>query len=273
MTTSSLQRDHLITRALRICGVVADGQNPTVTQISTGASVLTEVLNELRVEGFDWYQVILEPIALTASSVVSNGGTYYTCILPHTSVANTEPGTGALWTTYWVATGTSGAAWALSTTYTAIGVLSLPATIDDVLLVYLRRTDGTDETPLTPWAYQDYSSWAHKATTGDPFAYYVEYVQPRKLYLSYQPSSASEFVIMVLSIQNLTPPTTATGLLGKESFWDSAIVYKLAATLADEYGLPLAERQWLLQQAMLKVSKAKGKDKRNPGARVSAGAY
>ena len=34
-------------------------------------------------------------------------------------------------------------------------------------------------------------------------------------------------------------------------------MYKLAATLADEYGLPLAERQWLLQQAMLKVSKAK----------------
>lgn len=33
--------------------------------------------------------------------IVSNGGSYYRCILAHTSAATDEPGVGVNWTTYW----------------------------------------------------------------------------------------------------------------------------------------------------------------------------
>ncbi|MBK8051092.1 MAG: hypothetical protein IPK16_30735 [Anaerolineales bacterium] len=33
--------------------------------------------------------------------VVTNGGSYYRCILAHTSGASSEPGVGASWATYW----------------------------------------------------------------------------------------------------------------------------------------------------------------------------
>ena len=54
----------------------------------------------------------------SSQSLSTHNAANYTCILPHTAVAATEPGVGGSWTSYWAQEGGGGAAWSLSTDYT-----------------------------------------------------------------------------------------------------------------------------------------------------------
>lgn len=269
---STLQRNSIINRALRICGAIASGQNATAQQVSEAASALQSVLTELKTEGFNQVQIVTTPYALTASSQVTNNGTNYTCIQSHTSAASNEPGVGALSSSYWAARGTTGVAWALATPYTNIAYKTLNATTEDVLVAYIRDDNGNDNYPLELISESRYAELTPKDRLGRPTKMLIRYSSPRQIVLYDQPDT-TDYTLVLSEVVNLTLPTLATSTLAQEDYWDSAIVYSLAAELAPEYGLPLPERSWLRVRAAEKVAKAKAKEYRPESNDHIYGAY
>ena len=63
------------------------------------------------------FSAIAPASARSSQDLVTHSATNYTCILPHTAIATTEPGVGATWTNYWAQEGAGGAAWSLTTVY------------------------------------------------------------------------------------------------------------------------------------------------------------
>lgn len=79
-------------------------------------------------------------------SVVSNGGSDYTCIRDHNSSdADTEPGTGAEWESYWELVGSGGGAWDNSSDYVS-GFIDIRATTKDI------PSTGVTEDITREWA-------------------------------------------------------------------------------------------------------------------------
>lgn len=79
-------------------------------------------------------------------SVVTNGGDTYTCIRDHNSSdADTEPGVGAQWESYWKLVGSGGAAWNNSTAYIS-GFIDVRASVKDV------PSTGVTEDITREWA-------------------------------------------------------------------------------------------------------------------------
>lgn len=79
MTTSgsydfSVSRDNLITGALRLCGVIAQGETPTASQISEGAEALNYMVKALEAEGMPLWAITtttITPVAGQSSYVIS----------------------------------------------------------------------------------------------------------------------------------------------------------------------------------------------------------
>ena len=270
--TSTTQRNSIINRALRICGVVPSGQNATAQQISEAAEALKSVITELKTEGFNRLQIVTTAYDLTASSVVTNGGTIYTCIQPHTSMASTEPGVGALSSSYWDASGVGGAAWALATPYVAVGYKTLNATTEDVICANIRDENGNDFGNLEQIHEQEYSELNEKGATGLPTKFLLRYSSPRQMLMWRQPDNAAHSLVLT-EVVNVTLPSGSTSTLDIEDYWDAVVVYKLAYELADEYGLPLQERGWLRNKLEAKLEKAKAKEYRPESDNFIQGAY
>jgi hypothetical protein len=72
MTTSlstdySITRDEIITRALRICNALGQGETATTTQISETAVALNMIIKELQTEGMQLWKRYTDPISPVAS--------------------------------------------------------------------------------------------------------------------------------------------------------------------------------------------------------------
>lgn len=72
MTTSgtydfSVSRDNLITGALRLCGVIAQGETPSASQISEGADALNYMVKALEAEGMPLWAITTTTITPVAN--------------------------------------------------------------------------------------------------------------------------------------------------------------------------------------------------------------
>lgn len=119
--------NEIISRALRICGVLAEKQTMDDDQWDQGLTALNGLINMLSERdpllwSKEWKTQVFAP-----SSIVSNNSTYYRCIRSHTSAATTEPGVGGDNTTYWYEdSGLLGesSAWATATVYHPSDIVS-----------------------------------------------------------------------------------------------------------------------------------------------------
>jgi hypothetical protein len=103
-----------------------------------------------RYQGAGGHEVEAQIFDYSASvSVVTHGGSAYTCFRDHTASAGAEPAVGADWDNYWEQTGSSSISWAATTVYSdgfddiVASVADLPTSTTDYVKEFL--IPGTTE--------------------------------------------------------------------------------------------------------------------------------
>ncbi len=244
-------RNDIIKRALRIIGAIDQGDTPSAEQFSEGSVALNALILSLSVESVKLWTREWITKSLTASSVVTNGGNTYTCIRSHTAsaagAAGSEPGVGSQWKMYWALTGTGGSAWAALTAYTAIGDFLLD---QDVLKVskFFGRVDGIDH-DIEMVDYEKYLTEFNKSETSSyPSYVWLDRGIQQRAYLWPQPQDTTTIIHYYADkvIPELDDASDNPNLHGK--LYD-LLSYNLAANLADEYGIGIAERNWVKGRA------------------------
>ncbi len=258
-TDFNATRDDIINRALRIVGLTAVGNTVPANDVSNAAEALEMMVKSLQTQGVrlwtrDW---ITSPRKGTGSEV-TNGGSNWTCIRPHTSDSSNEPGVGADSASYWVIRGTSGSAWSTSTAYTAANTFSLPAGYIQVDEAWVRQS-GTD-TPLQRLSFEDYLNIYQKDSTGRATVYAVQETNSVPTVYIYPFPDATEIIINMLAVRVLEDFDAAGNNPDFPVEWLNMLVWGLADELADEYHLPLPERERISRKAHMYRTHAKRDD-------------
>ena len=145
-TDFKLQRSAIVQASLRVLGVLGEGETPSTAQTSICAEGFNVFIKSLQNKGINlWVRTWVQE-SLTATSVVSNGGSVYSCVKNHTSSASIEPGVSTGWTTYWEKTnGTATGAWSSSSvSYNYIGEIDLSSGYIGVESAFIREYNGTN---------------------------------------------------------------------------------------------------------------------------------
>lgn len=117
-TNYSVVRDDIVRQAYERCGILDKNFSDAATD------ALNRIAKKFHQLGVPGWKVQQTNNALVASSEVTNGGTNYTCILPHTSSTASEPGVGSEWEVFWAEAGESGTAWVTATNYVSASVIA-----------------------------------------------------------------------------------------------------------------------------------------------------
>jgi|GEM_PF-1680183 len=245
----NLTRSEIIKSALEKVGVLEPNGAPTSEQDTSAARDLDSMVKSWEGEGINLWSVDWTTQTLSASTIiVGTDSNDYECIRNHTSTNDNKPITGADYTSYWKATGGTGvgAAWAVSTAYTSICNYSLNQNIIGIKEAFLRR-DGYD-TPLNIMSESDYMGMGTKTTEGQPTNLWFRRLHTPEIFLYPYPDTVTD-VVHVTAIRKSQDMDTASDDADFLSGWLDALVYGLAARLADTYSLPLAERQQFFTKA------------------------
>lgn len=106
------------------------------------------------------------------------------------------------------------------------------------------------EIPMIQIAREDYLRLPNKSTASSPVQFYYDpQMATGKLNVWPAPSGATDVLVLNMdrTIQDIISDTNTFDLPQE---WAEAIKYNLAAKLAPEYGIPIGERQLLIQEAM-----------------------
>ncbi len=276
MTTSgssdwTVNRTQIITRALRMLGVVGPGQVPTAEQISEAAESLDAMVKSWQNKHIHlWTRELVQKTLTASDEVTGSDGNIYTCTLSHTSAAGNKPVTGANWTTFWVRRGSTGSTWLTTTAYSSIGDFEVAADTIDVQVAFVRDID--DDTPLTIAPYTEYLRIFDKDSTGRPeFLFFDKQIPPR-IYLAEQPDDAN-YVIHYLRVRRLEDFDDGGNTPDFPVRWINALVWNLLVELEPEYPLTANRRRDYTAKAEFLRSEAKGGDREVDNAPVLAGAY
>ena len=250
----------MITRSLRMLGVVAQGNSPTAEQISEGSDALNSLIQSMQTDGIRLWSSQWETKTFTASSVVLGSDSLnYTCIRNHTSATADKPITGDNYTTYWVQKGSSGSTWAASTAYTSINQFTLDSGIIGLQNPFIR--DGRNDYPVEMVEKEAYYNISDKAETGRPTHLLLEFsLSTPTVYLYPHPSSTS----LVLHYNKIVRIDDWTGSSDNPNFpvrWLRTLTYGLAHELSHEYGIPITDRAYLKNEYETSFRKAKMDDR------------
>lgn len=113
------------------------------------------------------------------------------------------------------------------------------------------RESGTD-TPVTVLSWQDYWNIPNKADEGRPTHIALDNNKTPTLYVWLTPNAT--YTLYLLAVTTLEDWESSSGSEDFPPRWTDALVYGLAARLADEYKVP--ERAELWQRAELEFNKA-----------------
>ena len=101
--------------------------------------------------------------------------------------------------------------------------------------------NDTTEEPIKIISYREYKEIPDKDTAGNPTVICVAPEANPTAYLYPVPDTALDIKLSLITRLKDWESNTESG--GFISVWGDALVYGLASRLADDYGLPLAERQ------------------------------
>lgn len=133
---------------------------------------------------------------------------------------------------------------ALTATVASYSLPTDPAVIA-IDKAYLRISNN--DTPVEVISYRNYIDIPNKTDPGDPVAVTVNNAISPTMYV--YPVPATSRTLYYLAIVKLKDMDTAAGNANFPTQYLDALVYGLAANLADEYGLPISERELLVNKA------------------------
>jgi hypothetical protein len=266
MTTSGsfnweLERDELITAALRKLGVVAQGKTASADQITEGAEALNTMIKEWQNDGVRLWTLewIARPLDTASSEVTGTDSLIYTCILGHTSSSENKPVTGSNWSTFWRQTGSTGGAWANATAYTSIGD-TYPGTDTLGIEKAFIREDGNDH-PVRLVGWHTFLDIMNKyENTGRPTHLLFDRMLPPRMAL-YPTPDVTTYVLHYLRVRMLEDFDASTDTPDAPPRWTKAIVYGLASDLAHDYGIRREERIDIDAKAVAFYERAKVGDR------------
>jgi len=240
----------IVSRALRIIGVVPQGDSPSATQSSEGLTALNSMIKSWQSDGANLWNIEWKTQSLTASSeVTGTDSAIYTCIKKHTGVAATnKPITGTNWTDFWIAGGATGGTWATSA-YTAIGNISLTDTeILGVVEAFIRDTNINDS-KIRLITREEYFDKSNKGDTGTPTELYFEKkLLTNEIYLDPQPDTSTD-VLHYSAITRIEDFDSGTDDPEFDTKWIEPLAFNLAYKLSFEYSIALPERQFIRGEA------------------------
>jgi len=253
MSVSYVQTaNEIVAGAFRICGVLAVNQPLSLDNFNDGLAALNALLNAMMEEDPGTWRMTWGTQTFTASSAVSNGGSYYRCIRGHTAAASNEPGVGADWTSYWYEDATvsgSAVAWALSTVYTCSGDFTFTAAYS-VAKAFVRY-QNTDypvklaefgeflDTAVLQTTQAFYPTVANRTDEDIPRVMYFDRQNSSRLFLTPLPSSevVSNGVLHLLYVNHIAEVAAVGDNVAIPPAWVRAMKYLLASDIADEKGV------------------------------------
>lgn len=229
----------IISRALRICGVLAEKQLLDEDQFDHGLIVLNGVINFLaEIDSLSWNRT-WGTQTFTASSAVSNGGTYYRCIRSHTSSATSEPGVGADWRSWWyedASVSGSAVAWATATAYTCAGDF-LFTNAHTIVQAFLRYQNY--DYPLRLTLFDQFLDSAYKYDEDIPVRFFFDKQNTYRVFLNPIPNSdvVSNGTLQILYLNFLPEAEFVGDPVPIPPGWVTPIAFLLAKDMAFEAGL------------------------------------
>lgn len=139
---------------------------------------------------------------------------------------------------------------------------------------YLRDSDNNDK-QLQIIGWNIYQDLPNKLDSGEPSHVSLDYQSSPTLYVWRVPNAtvATAYTIEYLGIQRLKDWDSAAGTGDFPAKWERALVYGLAADLADDDGLPLREREYLQNKANSEFLMAKAADYEHEDCDIVEGAF
>jgi hypothetical protein len=230
----TLDRNDLIYSALRKAQFGTAGITNDI--IKTAIKDLNVMIKAWQNEKIFLWAVVWEPTTLTASSVVvGTDGNDYECIRNHTSAATNKPITGANYTSYWEATGStgSGSVWATSTSYTSISNVTLST---DIIGIEpegnFLRGNGYD-TPITKVSREEFMDYGTKTSEAPPTAFWFNRQHTPEIFLYPYPDDSTD-VLHLQVIKKLQDFDAGGNEADFPEEWLEAIIFGLASRLAFE---------------------------------------
>lgn len=220
MTTSAtsnytVTRDQIIARALRIVQAIGQGETPDSATIADAVWALNDLIAELNTDGMpQWNMKLYGPYTLVSGTATYNIG--------------------------------------VGQTYNNAAPLKL-------FQAYLHDTNSSYDTPVILIDRQRYLLLGNKAATGTPNQ--IFYQEPRAIqaggesygeitmYPVPDTTAATYKQLYVLGQKPLDDFDSGTNTLDFPPYWANAVTWGLAAALAYEYGLGLAERSMIAKKA------------------------
>lgn len=258
-TDWTLTRDQIIAAALEKLGVVQAGDSPTANQIASASTALNLMVKSWQNKGVFLWTVEWVTKTLSASSeVTGTDGSVYTCIRSHTSAASNRPVTGANWSTCWRLRGSTGGGWLTTTSYSSIGDFAVESDTIGIEQAFLRTNDYSD-TPLEIIRRERFQEITDKSATGQPsFLFFDRRLSPQ-IFLWPIPNDSTD-VLHVQRVRALEDFDAAGNNADFPVRWLRALVYGLAADLADDYKRPITEFDRLFAKAERLFDEAKSGD-------------
>jgi len=265
-------RNEIVRRALRIIGVLAQGDVMSSAQLSEGAEALNSLVKSLQTEGVRLWTTEWVTKTFTASEeVTGTDGEIYTCIRSHTSATSNKPVTGADYGTYWYKRGSTGGVWADATAYASAGDFSVASDTIGIQKAYLRQNGNTDH-KIELVSLEEYHNITTKSTQGVPTALLFEQSLLPRIRLWPQPNNTTA-VLHYLRERMIEDFDAASDNPDFYIRWLDTLVYGLASNLADEYQLSLSERQHILVKAERLKLKAMADNQEMTGPMLVDSAY
>jgi hypothetical protein len=233
-------RNQIISRALRIVGILSAEDSPTSNQLENANEALNSMVKAWQNDAiFLWTRDWETKTFSVSSEVTGTDGKIYECIRSHTSATANKPITGADYSTYWYNRGSTGGTWADATSYSAIGDFNVGSDTLDIEKAFIR--DNNSDTNVEIVALDRYLDVYQKFNTGKPYMLTIDKQLTPKVYL-YHPPDSTSYVLHYLRSRKLEDFDSAANNPDFPERWINALVWGLADELSDEVGLALLER-------------------------------
>lgn len=258
----TLSRDGIIKAALQKLGVIqsGDGNDPTATQITDAATALNLMVKSWQNKGvFLWTVEWVTKTFSASDEVTGTDSSVYTCIRSHTSAASNKPVTGANWSTVWRLRGSTGGVWTTATSYSSVGDFAVEGDTIGIEQAFIRSNNYSD-TPLEIVRREKFHEITDKANTGEPSVLFFDNRLTPQIFLWPIPNDTTD-VLHVLRVRMLENFDAAANNADFPVRWLRALIYGLAADLADDYKRPIDEFDRLFAKAEKLFEEAKGADK------------
>lgn len=250
-STWALTRNQIIKRSLRIIGVLGQGDEPSASQLSEAVEALNGLLKSLAEEALFLYKSEWMMFNLAATSYVNGtDAKKYKCTRSHISSADNQPITGELYKEFWEETTDEDAAtdWVDDARYNNIRNIVLGSSVLHVSKVFVRDSAGIDHQVKLISKAEYLSIWDKRTGASWPYSIWIN-KNENMAYLYLQPSTSTDYTVHMDVQRPIGDLLTPGGNPDTPTSYYNMLCYALASDLADEYMIPIAERQLIAQKS------------------------